>query len=558
MILLKNKNALRFLAQTSKKEIPLVLLVTVLNMLSSALGVYFALAMRNVINYAVAGEISSAYWAGLVFISVVGAQILIFFIVRLLAAKMTARLAIVFREHVFSSLLRTDYTAMSGYHSGELLNRLFNDVNVVSDNVSTLVPNIAGLVTRLVGALVAVYLVDKTFALVILCGGIFLFIFARLFRGVMKKTHKDVQESDGRLRSFILEALENILVVKAFGMEEKIEEREETFSEKNYKKKMHRAYFSTGASSGFSALMNCGYVYAVLWGAAKIISGAAGFGYGDFTAIMQLINQIQSPFAGLSGSLSRYYNTIASTERLMEICDLPSDASAKPRDAKLLYEKFSHIELSNVRFSYDETPVFDGASIAVNKGELTLISGISGIGKSTLIKLLMGVLHPTGGEISIVCGEEKIKADSSTRPLFAYVPQGNLLMSGTVRENMLLAKSDATDEEILAALGVASAKFINELPSGLDTVLGERGSGLSEGQVQRLAIARAVLCGAPILLLDEATSALDEATEREVLENIMNLQGRTCVCISHRSAAKEICDKIIYVEDGRIKTEEDR
>ena len=553
---MKNKNALRFLARTSKKEIPLMLLVTVLNMLSAALSVYFALAMRNVINYAVDGDISSTYIAGLVFIAVVFFQILLFFIVRLLAAKMTARLTIVFRERVFSSLLRTDYTAMSAYHSGELLNRLFNDVNVVSDNVSTLVPNVVGLVTRLIGALIAVFLVDRTFALVILCGGVFLFIFARLFRGVMKKTHKEVQESDGTLRSFILEALENILVVKAFGMEKRIEKREDELSNRNYKKKMHRAFFSTGASSGFGALINCGYVYAVLWGAAKIISGAAGFGYGDFTAIMQLIGQIQTPFAGLSGSLSRFYNTIASTERLMEICELPTDNAGEVRDAKKLYEKLSHIELSNVSFSYGETPVFDGADITVRKGELALVSGISGIGKSTLIKLLMGVLRPTSGKISIVCEDGEIAADSSTRPLFAYVPQGNLLMSGSIRENMLLAKGDAMDEEILNALKIASAGFIDELPAGLDTVLGERGSGLSEGQIQRLAIARAVLCGAPILLLDEATSALDEPTEREVLENIMKLSDKTCVCISHRSAAREICDKIIYVDNGKLKTED--
>jgi len=534
-----------------------MLFVTVLNAVYAALNVYFALAMRDVINYAVAGDVNSAYSAGLVFIGVVAAEIVLFFIVRLLAAKTTAKLNATFRRAVFGEIIKKDYSSVSAFHSGEIINRMFNDVAVVSDNVSTLVPNIAGLITRLLGALVAVYLVDRTFALVILCGGVGLFVFARAFRGIMKRTHKGVQEAGGRLRSFAQEIMANILVVKAFEMEKSLDKKEQENEKAYYKKKMVRAFFSTGASTGFSTIMNCGYLYAVLWGAAKILTGAAGFGYGDFTAIMQLINQIQSPFASLSGSLSRYYNAIASAERILELCDLPDDGAENRADTKAIYSALSHIKLSDVTFAYDDTEVFDSASVEIKKGELTLISGISGIGKSTMIKMLMGVLRPQSGAIEAQLeGGGSIPVDASTRSLFAYVPQGNLLMSGTIRDNMLLAKDDATDAEILDALRVASAKFFDELPEGLDTVLGERGSGLSEGQIQRLAIARAVLCGAPILLLDEATSALDEPTEREVLENIMKLPGRTCVCISHRSAAKEVCDKIIYVENGKIKTEE--
>ena len=557
MCFLKNNRALLFIAKTSKREMPWMLFVTVLNAVYAALNVYFALAMRDVINYAVAGDVNSAYSAGLVFIGVVAAEIVLFFIVRLLAAKTTAKLNATFRRAVFGEIIKKDYSSVSAFHSGEIINRMFNDVAVVSDNVSTLVPNIAGLITRLLGALVAVYLVDRTFALVILCGGVGLFVFARAFRGIMKRTHKGVQEAGGRLRSFAQEIMANILVVKAFEMEKSLDKKEQENEKAYYKKKMVRAFFSTGASTGFSTIMNCGYLYAVLWGAAKILTGAAGFGYGDFTAIMQLINQIQSPFASLSGSLSRYYNAIASAERILELCDLPDDGAENRADTKAIYSALSHIKLSDVTFAYDDTEVFDSASVEIKKGELTLISGISGIGKSTMIKMLMGVLRPQSGAIEAQLeGGGSIPVDASTRSLFAYVPQGNLLMSGTIRDNMLLAKDDATDAEILDALRVASAKFFDELPEGLDTVLGERGSGLSEGQIQRLAIARAVLCGAPILLLDEATSALDEPTEREVLENIMKLPGRTCVCISHRSAAKEVCDKIIYVENGKIKTEE--
>ncbi|MBQ4544603.1 MAG: ABC transporter ATP-binding protein [Oscillospiraceae bacterium] len=550
---MKNGRELRFIAQISKKELPWLIIVTLLNAATAALGVYFALAMRNVINAAVAGNTAEVYSAAVVFISAVAAELVLFVFVRILAAKTTARLTIAFRESVFRSLLRKEYSSVSKYHSGEILNRLFNDVSVVSDNVSTLVPSIAGLITRLIGALVAVFLVDKTFALVILCGGASLFVFARAFRGIMKQTHKNVQEAGGKLRSFVQEACENILVIKAFGMEKKIEEGEESRAEEVFGKTMRRAMFSTGASAGFSGLVTCGYVYAVIWGAWKILTGAAGFGYGDFSAIMQLINQIQTPFASLSGSLSRYYSAIASTERLLEICDLPSDESGQECDIRKVYEKLSAISLENVTFAYGDTPVFDSASIDIRKGELTLISGISGIGKSTMIKMLMGVLRPLEGEIKAVLSDGSIAVNAATRGLFAYVPQGNLLMSGTVRENMLLAKADASDDEIKAALSVACAGFLDEMQNGLDSVIGERGSGLSEGQVQRLAIARAVLCGAPILLLDEATSALDEATEREVLENIMSLPGRTCVAISHRSAARGICDREIYVEDGKIK-----
>lgn len=554
LIFLKHGRTLRFMAQTSKKEMPWLLLITLLNATSAALSVYFALAMRSVINCAVAGDMPGTQQASVVFVSIVAVHILLSFLVHFLATRTTARLDISFRKSVFSKLLKKEYTAISKYHSGEVLNRLFNDVSVVSDNVSTLIPNIVGLATRLLGALIAVFFVDRTFALIIVLGGILLFLFARSFRSIMKKNHKSVQEAGGKLRSFVQESCENILVIKAFKMEKHIEAGESERAEGQYKKKMVRAFFSNGASMGFSTIINCGYVYAVLWGAGKILTGATGFGYGDFTAILQLIGQIQAPFAGLSGSLSRYYSAVASAERLLELYDLPDDGDGIFADTDAIYEHLSHIHLSGVTFAYDDIVVFDNADVNINKGELTLISGISGIGKSTMIKMLMGVLKPQIGQISACLDDgTEISVSASTRSLFAYVPQGNLLMSGTIRENMLLAKPDATDAQILDALNSASAKFFHELPDGLNTLLGERGSGLSEGQIQRLAIARAILCDAPILLLDEATSALDEETEREVLENIMKLPDRTCVCISHRNAARAICDKEIFVRNGKIE-----
>ena len=547
---MKNK-ALRFVVNTSKKEAFRLIAVTVLNALGAFLGVYLALIMRNVINSAVEGIAGDVTRWGILLVAVVAVEIILFILSRILATQMSARLEIAFRETVFSKILRKEYSELSSFHSGEVQNRLFNDVTVVSENVATLLPQFISLITRLIAALVAVYVVDAFFASVILIAGALLFILARLFKNVLKKTHKDVQAAGGEVRAHTQESVENLLVIKAFGMEAKIEETERGLHKKHYKKKMVRAFLSVGASAGFSALINLGYVYAILWGAYKILSGDSGFGYGDFVAIMQLIGQIQTPFASLSGSLSKYYSIIASAERLLELSDLPDDIEERA-DTASIYEKMTSIALSDVSFSYGDAYVLKNAEIEIEKGKLTLVSGISGIGKSTMIKLLMGVIKPESGEACAVMGEKREVLSSSTRSLFAYVPQGNLLMSGTISENLRLAKSDATDEEIKSALKIACADFVDEIPNGIETRLGERGSGLSEGQVQRLAIARAVLFDAPVFLLDEATSALDEMTERRVLENIMALEGKTCICISHRSAAREVCDKEIYIENGKI------
>ncbi len=485
--------------------------------------------------------------------AIVVSEIVIFLVCGMLETHISTKLELTFREKVFRSVLFKDYSEVSKFHSGELLNRLFGDVTVITESVATLLPKFAALIARLVGAFSAMFFIDAAFSAILLVGGIALFCFARVFRGVMKRQHKSVQEANGEMRSFIQEASENFLVIKAFEMEDRIMETVGKRSKKYYLAKMKKALFSTGASAGFSSIMMGGYLYAVIWSAFKIIANT-GFGFGDFTAIMQLITQVQSPFAGLSGSLSKYYAAIASAERLLEICDLPEEKLGEACDVAKTYDSLSSISVRNMSFSYGTLPVLVDASAEIEKGKLTVIAGSSGIGKSTLIKLIMGVLYPSSGELTAkLSGGASIELSASTRALFAYVPQGNLLMSGTIRENMLLARNDASDEEIFSALKVSCAEgFISEMPQGLDSVIGERGSGLSEGQAQRLAIARAILSGAPILLLDEATSALDEATEREVLSNIMALSDRTCIAISHRSAAREICDAEIRIEDGKI------
>ena len=246
---------------------------------------------------------------------------------------------------------------------------------------------------------------------------------------------------------------------------------------------------------------------------------------------------------------------IASAERIIEIENLSASKSLNDKDinTEKVYSEMQEIRFDNVSFGYGRDSVIENADFTIKKNDFTVISGISGIGKSTLFKLLVGVVPPDSGRIYIKCGDNEYGIDKYMRGLFAYVPQGNMLFSGTIRDNIRFVNSSAVEAEIMRAAEISCAdKFINELPDGLDTVLLENGHGLSEGQIQRLAIARAVLSDAPILLLDEATSALDEKTEKQVLSNIRELKNKTCVIISHKAAAFEICDTELRIADKKI------
>lgn len=280
--------------------------------------------------------------------------------------------------------------------------------------------------------------------------------------------------------------------------------------------------------------------------------------YGTVTAIIQLVNQVQSPFVSLSGIMPKYYTTIASAERIMELDDLPNEKEINKKEINVLdtYKNLNSVEFENISFKYDRDIILDNTSLSIKKGDFVAIMGISGIGKSTLLKLLLGVFNLNFGKIYLDTNNGKIPIDKNTRKLFSYVPQGNMLISGTIKDNITFINPDASDAEIEEAIRISCAKqFIDELPLGLETVIGEKGLGLSEGQVQRLAIARSLLADSPILLLDEATSALDEKTEKEFLTNLKALDNVTCIIVSHKKAALDICNKTIQIKNGKIISE---
>ena len=462
----------------------------------------------------------------------------------------------ILKKYLLDLVISKDYQKVTSYHTGDLQNRMFNDVRLVATGFTTIIPEAAYFGAKLLSSLIYLIIIDKIFALIFVVGGCAVFLITRLFRKTLKKLHKNVQETEGKTRSFIQEILTNLLVIKAFSVEDRINDTTDELQEYNFGARMKKRNFSICANVGLGAVFSVGTVFAIAFGAYSILF--KGMTYGTVTAIIQLVNQVQSPFVSLSGIMPKFYTTLASAERLMELDDLPNETqkNATEIDAVKVYQELKSIDFNNISFKYDRDIILDNTSLKINKGDFVAIMGISGIGKSTLLKLLLGVFNLNSGSITLETNSGSIPIDKNTRKMFSYVPQGNMLISGTIRDNITFINQNASDEEIEQAVRISCSKqFIDELPSGIETVIGEKGLGLSEGQVQRLAIARSLLANAPVILLDEATSALDENTEKEFLQNLKELKNVTCIIVSHKMAALEICNKKIQIKDGKIISE---
>lgn len=571
-----NKSALHFINEVAGKSRLYIIFLLLVQMVLGISSVFYALLLRGLIDGAVAHDSSKMLTYCILFAALVAGQIALRAVLRFLEEYAKATYENAFKSWLFAGLLTHNYGAVTATHSGEWMNRLTSDTVVVSEGLATIVPGVAGMVTKMAGALVVILIMEPRFAYILVPGGILLVLLTYIFRKQLKKLHKQMQEKDGLVRIFLQEHLGSLMIVKAFGKEaDSLTEAENHMSE-HKKARMRKNHFSNVCNIGFGAVMNGAYVLGAVYGAFGIYNGTMT--YGTFMAMLQLISQIQNPFANITGYLPKYFAMLASAERLMEIEAYAKD-ELRDRDEGCVAgevqtehkaymadtidngaeysgsidksRKSRHIPdnstfgLSHVDFTYLPPVVTEGDvimpivlndySLMIRKGEFVAFTGPSGCGKSTVLKLMMGLYTVDAGEVY-----------GCDRSMFAYVPQGNQLMSGSIRDIITFSDKNRTGDEtgIHRALQIACADgFIAELEHGIDTLLGERGLGLSEGQMQRLAIARAIYSDRPVLLLDEATSALDAGTEEAVLENLRSMTDKTVIIVTHRPAALKLCDR---------------
>ena len=316
---------------------------------------------------------------------------------------------------------------------------------------------------------------------------------------------------------------------------------------------MKRRNLSVISEVGFNVIFRLSYLYALIWCTYKLYLNKITVG--SLTSIVQLITQVQAPIIELSRSFQGIFSMIGSAERIIELENIKEDKVDSIINPVSLYDNLKSIVLRNVNFTYKNKKIFENTNFEVQKGEIVAIYGESGIGKSTLLKLILGIIEKQSGDIYFSLENNKSQdINNNTRGMFTYVPQGKFVLTGTIRENITFVNKDISEEDLNEALEVSNCKkFINQLEDGIDTKLGENGSGLSEGQIQRIAIARAIASKAPILILDEITSSLDSKTEQEVLNNIKKLKNRTCIIVTHRNSISNICDREFIVENRTIK-----
>lgn len=442
------------------------------------------------------------------------------------------------RHLLFTRLMESRWNGKENFHTGDTINRVMEDVRVVSESITTSIPAIIIAAVQFAAAFIFLFTLQPALAWVIPGIMIVALTISKSYISRMRRLTKDIRSSEGNMQALMQESLQHRLVIHTLERTPYVRDTLAQQQEGLRGQVMNKTGYSIFAHGLIQIGFSAGYAAAFLWGVFGIKSGAATFGM--MTAFLQLVGQLQRPIMNLSRQISPLINSITSAERLSEIESLPLEETGDPHELGAGVG----LRFNNVHYSYPDSgrSIIDNFTHDFKPGSTTALVGETGVGKSTLMRLMLSLLTPDKGSLEMYDADRSVEVSPLTRCNIIYVPQGNTLMSGTIRENLLLGDPSADDEQLKEALYLAAADFVMELPEGLDTMCGERGAGLSEGQAQRIAIARSLLRKGGLLLLDEPTSALDAETEETLLKRLISrLDGRTMILVTHREVTAALC-----------------
>ena len=502
----------------------------------------FIWVSKHIIDIATGQAVGSFSSYALLLISCVIMQLLLSASIRRIEELSFIDLNNKLRQRLFNHVMISRWMGREGIHTGDILNRIERDVSSIADLLCRIIPSVLITLVRLTAAFAFLLYLDIRLAAVLFFIMPIALLISKSYVKKMRKLSKDIRNTDSRLQSFLQENIQHRTLISSLERTNEASENLDSLQDGLYNQIKQRINFSIFSRSMVQLGFASGYTTAFLWGAMGLINGSISFG--TVTAFLQLVNQVQRPIVELGNYIPSFIQGYIAIERLDELTSLEIEEQGTP----IKLEGKPGVRIENVSFSYTENEqnIIQNFSHDFTPGSLTAIIGETGVGKSTLMRLLLALLLPDNGKVIFYNNEREVSASPLTRCNIVYVPQGNTLLSGSIRDNLLLGKPDATEDELRQALHIAVADFVYDLPLGLDTQCGELGAGFSEGQAQRIAIARGLLRPGGIMLLDEPTSSLDKDTEQLLLSRLAEqANNKTVILVTHKEATVQFCTSSI-------------
>lgn len=540
----------------SRKYTKVIICYTIIGIISSTLGLVSSVASKYMIDIITGYQFEKLWLVAVIMVSSMVVSLLFTSLVNRYSTKLSIYVNNDMQADIFDRIIDADWLSISQFENGDILNRFNNDVNTVASNAVSWLPNLIIYVYSIAATLAVILYYDATMALIALLSAPILLLSGRYLMRKNSEYRRKVLEVNSKLMNYEVETFYNFDTIKSFGVMEHYSKGLRGWQERFKQTNLAYNLFTIKTNIGMSVLsagvsfLAFGYCLFRLW-TGDIL-------YGTMTLFLEQRSKLSNQFSNLVRIIPGMLNSAVSARRIRELVELPREVHM-PEQSERMRQAARHgftVQLEHVNFAYiQEHRVLTDSNFIASPGEIVALVGPSGEGKTTMLRMILGLLHPNQGTVQLVTQDgETVPIHADTRRYFSYVPQGNTLMSGTIADNLRVVKEDATEEEIKQALETACAwEFVQKMPDGIHSLLGTRGRGVSEGQAQRISIARAVLRDAPILLLDEATSALDVATERQVLRNIMHRHpNKTCIVTTHRPSVLNLCQRIYRVIDTKV------